>query len=178
MARNNATTTTAAVTADRFANASGRVTTTHTGNMASRIESALRVLEGVSAAADIETDSLAVWLPVCKLMANDTAAREAVLSEMATTLDAEIYWIASLFAGIVESGKQVHGDAYKVKFDAKNNAKILPLMGKRTIPANQLARAAYLEGIAKLSKHATEASMLATFQGVLATLVREGKIKL
>lgn len=176
MARNNATTT--ATAADRFAGASVRVTTTHTGNMASRIDGALRTLEGVDAKADLATDSLAVWLPVCKLMANDAKVREAVLSAMATALDAEIYWVSSLFAGLVESGTQVHVDAYKVTFSQKNEPKIKPMLGKRTIPAGQLARAAYLEGISKLSKHATEKSMLATFQSVLADLVRSGQVKL
>lgn len=163
--------------ATKAENAANATKSSHKSNMDTRLDAAVRTVEGVDIKAELDADALAIWLPVAKAMANDADVRNAVISAMASASGAEVYWVASLFRGIVAAGNPVHRDAFKVTFNAKSEPKVKFLEGSRTIPANMLSRAAYVEGIAKLAKHATEDSMLALFQTCLANLVRAGKLK-
>jgi len=173
MARNNAKNT----AADRFRKSSSAVSTAHTDMLAAKQDKALRTIEGIDAKADMESDALGVWLPIAKLVANDTDSREAILSAMADATGGDIYWIASLFRNIVPVGNIVHKGAFKVSYDRNGNPVMKPLSGTRKVPSNMLSKAAYLEGVAELARQKTEASMLAAFQNAVADLIDAGKLK-
>lgn len=155
----------------------GRTELRHTEAHTARRDAATRVIEGVGK-DDVAADAQALWLAVGKAVANDAKVRKQVIDTMADALEFDVYYVASFFVGLVEKGQHVHPNAFTVKFNAKNEPKHTFLVGRRVDPANAVSRAVYLEGISSLAKRATEKSMLAAFQSAVATLVREGKVKI